>query len=436
AEVTLDPSTPLVLELRCGTGNVDAAPIPEPLRSEQTQQHWKQWASGLTLPTVATEACRRSALVLKGLCHGPTGGIAAAATTSLPEHCGGIRNWDYRYCWVRDGAMTAEALATLGSLTEGMQFLDWALGVIDRTGSPDQLRPVYTLAGEELGTEAEIAELTGYAGSRPVRVGNAASRQVQLDVFGPLIQLIDVLVERGAPLSSEHWRLVSSLVDTVSRRWREPDHGIWEVRGPRRHFVHSKVMCWAAVDRGIRIASRLAGETREDWIALRDEIAEDVVTHGWKPEVHSFVAAYDGTDLDASTLFVGLTGLLPADDPRFRDTVDTVDRYLRDGPTVYRYRFEDGLPGTEGGFHICTTWLIRSLLLIGETRRARELFDAFSALGGPTGLFPEEWDEREQRSLGNHPQAYTHLGLIECAWAFAALEGNGQTTTNSVQDVV
>ncbi len=420
AIVTLDPNAPLVLELRCGTGDVGGAPIAECNRSGQTEQYWRSWMTSLTDPLLDDPLLRRSALVLKGLCHGPTGGIAAAATTSLPEHYGGVRNWDYRYCWVRDGAMTAEALTELGSLSEGMQFLDWVLGVIDRTGSPDQLRPVYSLAGEELGTEAEITELAGYGGSRPVRVGNAACRQVQLDVFGPLVQLIDGLVARGAPLSSEHWRLVAKLVETVARRWREPDHGIWEVRGPRRHFVHSKVMCWVAVDRGIRIAQRLAGEERQDWIALRDEIAEDVTTQSWKPEVNSFVAAYDGTDLDASTLFIGLTGMLPPEDSRFRATVETIERYLRDGPVVYRYRFEDGLPGTEGGFHICTTWLIQSLVLIGERARAAALYDELIALQGPTGLFSEEYDPKEKRALGNHPQAYTHLGILQSARALAA----------------
>lgn len=406
--------SPLVLELRCGTGDSTLGLQPD-VRSEQTRAHWETWAECLELPEKYREVSLRSALVLKGLCYGPTGAIAAAATTSLPEGLGGVRNWDYRYCWIRDAAMTAETLVELGSLTEGMQYCDWVFDVLDRCSSPQELRPVYTLTGAELGTEAEIPELAGYAGSRPVRVGNAASRQVQLDVFGPFVQLLDVLLERGAPLSSEHWRMVQSVVTAVEARWHEPDHGIWEVRGPRRHFVHSKTMCWQAVDRGLRVARRLVGTDPPEWIALRDRIARDVCEHGWKDDVGSFVAAYDGTDLDASTLFVGLSGLLPADDPRFRATVETVERYLREGPTVYRYRFEDGLPGREGGFHICTTWLVESLILIGETDRAEKLFDDLVGLASSTLLFPEQFDPEDQRSLGNHPQAYTHLGILRCA---------------------
>lgn len=417
ATIRLDDDA-VVLELRCGTGDLTVGLQPE-VRSEQTRSHWESWVQGLTLPETHAETVKRSALVLKGLCYGPSGGIAAAATTSLPETIGGVRNWDYRYCWVRDGAMTAETLAELGSITEGMRFCDWLFGVLDTCASPQELMPVYTLTGAELGTEAELPELAGYAGSRPVRVGNAASRQVQLDVFGPLVQLFDALLDQGAPLSSEHWRMVEAIVGAVEARWDEPDHGIWEVRGPRRHFVHSKTMCWQAVDRGIRVARRLVGSVPEGWEALRERIAEDVCAHGWKDDVGSFVAAYDGTDLDASTLFVGLSGLLAPNDPRFRATVETVERYLREGPTVYRYRFEDGLPGKEGGFHICTSWLIESLLLIGEVARAEALFEEWVALAGPTLLFPEQFDPEAGVGLGNHPQAYTHLGIIRCVHRLA-----------------
>lgn len=403
------------LELRYGTGDLSAALVPEAQRRRQNHDFWANWVEQLHLPDVETELVARSAITLKSLVHGPTGAIAAAATTSLPEHLGGIRNWDYRYCWLRDGALSAEAMVELGVFSEAMQFLDWVLSVLDDCVAPEQLRPLYTLSGRELGTEGEIAELSGYRGSRPVRVGNAASRQLQLDVFGPLVQLIYVLLERGAPLSAEHWRLVEAMVCAVQRRWREPDHGIWEIRGPRRHYVHSKTMCWQAVDRAIRVAERFLGGCSPEWIDLRDEIAEDVLTHGFKAEVGTFAAAYDGTDLDASVLYVGMTGLLAPDDPRFVGTVRAIDRYLRDKGTVYRYRFDDGLPGTEGGFHICTTWLIESLLLIGDVDAAEQLFDDYVALAGPTGLLPEEYDPKLDLSLGNHPQAYSHLGVIRCA---------------------
>ncbi|MEM7168080.1 MAG: trehalose-phosphatase [Planctomycetota bacterium] len=414
AAVALDASA-LVLELRYGTGDLSAPRINEAQRRKQTRDYWSNWVDQLQLPEVEKELVTRSALTLKSLVYGPTGAFAAAATTSLPEHLGGIRNWDYRYCWLRDGAMSAEALVELGVSSEAMQFLDWVLNVLDDCVAPEQLRPVYTLAGNELGTEGEIAELSGYRGSRPVRVGNAASRQLQLDVFGPLVQLIYVLLERGAPLSTEHWRLVEAMVCAVQRRWQEPDHGIWEIRGPRRHYVHSKTMCWLAVDRAIRVAERFLGGSAPEWIALRDEIASDVLENGFKPEVGTFAAAYDGTDLDASVLYVGMTGLVAPDDPRFVGTVRAMDRYLRDGASVYRYRFDDGLPGAEGGFHICTTWLIESLLLIGDVDAADELFQDYVALAGPTGLLPEEFDTKLQVSLGNHPQAYSHLGLIRCA---------------------
>ena len=215
-----------------------------------TDRFWASWASKLSFPHIKTKLVRRSALTLKALCFGPTGAIAAAATTSLPEHLGGVRNWDYRFCWLRDAAMSAAALVKLGSNDEAMQFLGWLLGVL-RELSPERLQPLYALTGEALGPEAEIGELPGYAASRPVRVGNAAARQVQLDVFGPIVELIALLSERDAPLSAEHWRLVEAMVQAVARRWREPDHGIWEIRKPGRHHVHSNLLCWATGDRAV-----------------------------------------------------------------------------------------------------------------------------------------------------------------------------------------
>ena len=414
AEVELS-GEPLVLELRYGTGSLRDSGTSAADRCRLTELFWSSWAAGLSLPDVARDLVRRSAIVLKGLCYGPTGAIAAAATTSLPEHVGGVRNWDYRFCWLRDGAMAAAALVKLGSIAEAMQHLDWVLGVLDNCASPERLQPLYSLTGEVLGPEAEIGDLSGYRGSRPVRVGNMASRQVQLDVFGPIVELVALLLELDAPLSSQHWRLVEAMVSAVDRRWQEPDHGIWEIRRPRRHHVHSKVMCWLTVDRAITVARRFLDQERDDWKALRDRIGADVLEHGFKPAVNAFTASYDGTDLDAAALQVGLSGLIDANDPRFAGTVEAVETSLRNGPTVYRYRADDGLPGFEGGFHLCASWLVDAYVLQGRLDDARKLFEGITELAGPTGMLSEQYGPKTGRALGNVPQAYSHLGVIENA---------------------
>ncbi|MCB9372735.1 MAG: trehalose-phosphatase [Microthrixaceae bacterium] len=418
AEIDLHDG-PVTLELRCGTASLKADATDEADRRTSTDGFWSDWAAGLDTPDLAGAMVRRSALVLKGLCHAPTGAILAAPTTSLPEHLGGVRNWDYRYCWLRDAALSAAALVRLGSAEEAMAYLDWVLRILEQRDDPERLHPLYLVTGRHLPPEAEIAELAGYAGSRPVRVGNAAERQVQLDVFGPIVDLVQLLVQAGAPLSSQHWRLVEAMVHAVERRWHEPDHGIWEIRKPPRHHVHSKVMCWTTVDRALAVAEHFTDPDQHEWRALRDQIADDVLEHGWKPGVSAFTAAYDGSDLDASVLVVGLSGLLPPDDPRFVATVEAVERELREGPTVYRYRADDGLPGTEGGFHLMTSWLVDALHLVGRTADARALFERLVALAGPTGLLAEEYDPDHGRSLGNHPQAYSHLGLINNALTLA-----------------
>ena len=412
----------LTLELRHGTGDLAPAPLPESTRRHQSDLFWSSWAGRLELPAVHAERVRRSALALRALCHGPSGAIAAAATTSLPECIGGVRNWDYRYCWPRDAAMAAAALARLGAFDEGLRLLDWILGVVDTLESPDRLRPIYTVTGGDLPPEAEIGELNGYAGSRPVRIGNAACGQVQLDVFGPILELTWLLLEAGAPLSSEHMRLVEAMATAVSMRWREPDHGIWEFRAVREHHVHSKVMCWQTIVLAERIHERLRGRPHHDWQRLADEIAADVLEKGWDPGVGSFVGAYGHTYPDAAVLTAGLAGLVEPDDPRWLGTIDTVERELRVGPTVYRYRTDDGLPGDEGGFNLCTCWLIEAYAISGRHDEARALLDDYVALAGPTGLLSEEHDPDNNVALGNHPQAYSHLGLINAAFR---LDRNG-----------
>lgn len=406
---------PVVLELRCGTSSLRPALVSEPDRRTQTLKHWSLWAATLKLPAIEPELVKRSALAIKSLCFGPTGAISAAATTSLPEQIGGVRNWDYRFCWPRDATLAAAALVRLGNTGTGMKLLDWLLEVLDTCQSPDRLRPIYTVSGHELGGEGEITELAGYAGSRPVRIGNAAAQQVQLDVFGPIVDLVALMASRGAPLTPEHWRLVQAMVSAVKSRWQEPDHGIWEFRGPVKHHIHTKAMCWLTLDRALTIAEIYLGKRLKEWGDLRNAIRDDVVTKGWYPESRAFTAAYDLADVDAAALSVGLTGMLPPDDPRFVATIEAVENRLRDGPTVYRYRNDDGLSGTEGGFTICAGWLVESYLLVGRRDDAMSLFKEMTNLAGPTGLLSEQYDPKDRRCLGNHPQAYSHLALINAA---------------------
>ncbi len=417
ARAVAEPSQdqPVILELRCGTRDVSAHSLPEPQRRALSGAHWSRWAAQLRLPAVEPALVARSALTLRALCHAGTGAILAAATTSLPESMGGIRNWDYRHCWLRDAALTARALVSLGSGAEACAYLDWVHRVLAGVQSPERLHPVYALDGGTPGAEAVIHTLPGYGGSRPVRVGNLAERQVQLDVFGPIVELIADLADHRHELEDADWNLVVAMCRAVARRWHEPDHGIWEERTIPRHHVHSKVMCWVAVDRAIRLAARYGRDADPAWPALRNVIARDVLENGWKEEVKAFTTAYDGTDLDAASLHIGLTGLVDPGDERFQATVGAVEAELRYGPTVYRYRRDDALPGAEGGFHLCTTWLIEAYLLTGRRGDAEELFAHYVDAVGPTGLLPEEFDPIAERSLGNHPQAYSHLGLIRCA---------------------
>src|SRR5690606_23458450 len=278
AVVDLDAG-PLTLELRYGTGFLGDHAVAEPERHAGAQRVWSEWASRLDLPSEYAAPVLRSALAIKALCHGPTGAIAAAATTSLPEEIGGIRNWDYRYCWHRDAAMTALALVRLGSFAEALRFLDWVLHVVERSEAPERMAPLYAVSGDPLGPEAEISELRGYRASRPVRIGNAASAQVQLDVFGPVVELVAELLRRGAALSGEHWRVVQTMARAVETRWREPDHGIWEIRAARRHHTHTKVMCWLTADRAAWVSESLRGRPGDELRALADEIKADILAN-------------------------------------------------------------------------------------------------------------------------------------------------------------
>jgi trehalose-phosphatase len=407
---------PVVLNLRCGDTEPTAMhPAGEPERRAAGAQQHRQWVKDLELPDMKPSLVRRSALVLKSLVHEPTGAVLAAPTTSLPEGIGGTRNWDYRYCWLRDGSMTVNALVGLGSTEEADGFLSWLGRILENAPGPEWLHPLYSVTGAPLSTEAIIESLPGYAGSRPVRIGNAADHQVQLDVFGPIAELIHGLSERRSLLKDSHWILMQQMASAVLARWHEADHGIWEARRAPRHHVYTKVMCWVTLDRALRTAARHGREPGEAWEATATIIRDEVLSEGWDSSAASYTVAYDSPDLDAAVLHIGLSGLLDVRDQRFLDTVSAVERELRVGPTVFRYRYDDGLPGLEGGFHICTTWLIEAYLAVGRLDDALELFNQLVALFGPTGLLPEEYDPATETHLGNHPQAYSHLGFIRCA---------------------
>lgn len=424
AELTLGDE-PVVLSLRYGSGTLRASATDGVDRAGATERYWASWADRLVLPSVEPDLVRRSALLLYGLTYGPSGAMAAAGTTSLPEEIGGVRNWDYRFCWPRDAAVGLLTLVKLGSQSEAMAFMDWMLSVVERVTDPSRLNPIYTVTGEELSTEGEIGELSGYGGSRPVRIGNAASRQVQLDEFGPIVELVCELARRDAPLAPAHWRIVEAMVTAVRTKWRDPDHGIWEIRHAPRHHVHSKVMCWLAVDRAIEASRLLRDSEPEDWVALRQTIREDVLERGWDEKLATFVGYYDGSELDAGSLWIGLSGLIEPDDERFASTIKAIERGLGDTVGIYRYLCDDGLPGREGVFNICTTWLIRSLLRVGRTEDARAWWTRYLRLVGPTGMMAEEHNPEQNIALGNVPQAYSHAGLIECAIELGEVAAEG-----------
>ncbi len=420
AKAIADPTDgDIVIELLAGSDEVTPSPVPEADRRVASHQPWQEFIDSLTIPEQYESIVKRSALTLAGLVHRPTGSALAAATTSLPEWIGGIRNWDYRYCWLRDAAMTVGAISLVGRTNEADAYIDWLTEVMEQAVAPERVHPLYTLDGSILGPEAVVDTLSGYAGSRPVRIGNAAQGQVQLDVFGPVVQMIADTARARGRVSGRDLAIVNSCVEAVSRRWNEPDHGIWEIRDAPRDHVHSRVTCWQAVDRGLQVV-RQAGSDRPDWQELADTIRDQILEQGWNEQAGTFVSAYGRDDVDAACLAVITTGLIDGTDPRAVGTINAVEASLRDGPTVYRYRHDDGLPGTEGGMHICTTWLIEAYAMAGMTDEATDLFEQLLECAGATGLLSEMYDAGTNRGLGNHPQAYSHLGVIRCALALAS----------------
>lgn len=396
-------------------------PVPECVDPDaalsQTEKFWTEWSDRGDTAGEWSKEVRRSLVTLKALTFAPTGGIVAAPTTSLPEQLGGQRNWDYRFCWLRDATLTLLSLMNSGHNEEARAWRDWLIRAA--AGAPHQMQILYGLAGERRTMEWEVDWLPGFEGSRPVRVGNAAHRQLQLDVYGEVMDALHQARRAGLAPSDSAWALQCALLDHLETIWHEPDDGIWEVRGGRQHFTFSKVMAWAAFDRGISGIEEFALEGPVDrWRELRRRIHEDVCRHGFDPELGSFVQSYGSKQLDASLLLLPTLGFLPASDERIRGTVEAVERALVVDGLVLRYdtaETSDGLPAGEGAFLACSFWLVDVYVLMGRLEDARRLFERLIALRNDVGLLAEEYDTAAGRQVGNFPQAFSHISLVNSA---------------------
>ena len=390
---------------------------------EETHEYWDDWANRCEFEGDHHDAVHQSLLVLKALTYAPTGGIVAAPTTSLPEWIGGVRNWDYRLCWLRDATLTLLALLQAGYVEEADAWRRWLPRAA--AGNPEDLQIMYGVAGERRLDERELPWLSGYEESAPVRIGNGASQQVQIDVYGEIMDALYQARTHGLVAEDPAWALQRALLRHLADAWREPDNGIWEIRGERRHFTHSKVMAWVAFDRGVRSVEdqQLPGPV-DEWRAARDEIHAEVCDRGFSESVGSFTQYYGGSELDASLLVIPLVGFLPIDDPRVVGTVDAVERELLHDGLLLRYRTTDngavdGLPAGEGVFLPCSFWLADCWELLGRHGEAHALYERLLDLRNDLGLFAEEYDPVEERLLGNFPQAFTHLALVNTAFTLA-----------------
>ncbi|MEW1904844.1 glycoside hydrolase family 15 protein [Streptomyces sp. NPDC086147] len=427
SDFTVGPGERVALTISWQPSHKEQPALPDPEGAlEATADFWREWVDHCTYHGPYREAVVRSLITLKALTYAPTGGIVAAPTTSLPEEIGGVRNWDYRYTWLRDAAITLSSMLRTGYREEARAWRDWLLRAV--AGDPENLQIMYGIAGErELG-EAELDWLPGYEGSTPVRVGNGAANQLQLDVYGEVTEALHLAHMTGLSRNDYASLLQLKLIEYLEKNWDQPDEGIWEVRGPRRHFVHSKVMAWVAVDRTIKlIESGDADGPLERWRELRDEIHRDVCEKGYDKERNTFTQSYGSKELDASLLLIPQMGFLPPDDKRVIGTIEAIQRELstEDGfvlryPTAGEEAGVDGLEGDEGAFLACSFWLADDLAMIGRVDEARTLFEKLLALRNDLGLLAEEWDPRLQRQVGNFPQAFSHVPLIDTALRLTA----------------
>jgi GH15 family glucan-1,4-alpha-glucosidase len=404
---------------------------PKPVDAEEalasTALLWHEWMADCTYDGEYKRAVHTSLLVLKALTYQPTGAIVAAPTTSLPEQIGGVRNWDYRYSWLRDATFALYAMMNAGFNDEARAWRDWLLRAV--AGDPAEMQILYGVAGERRIPEFEVDWLPGYAGSRPVRIGNAAHEQFQLDVYGEMMDSLHESRRHGLVRDDRAWALQQTVMEFLEGAWDQPDDGIWEVRGPRRHFTHSKVLAWVAFDRAVEAVERWDRPGPGDhWRRIRDEIHAEVCREGFNVELNSFTQAYGSDELDASTLLIPLLGFLPPEDPRVIGTVEAIQRDLTRDGFVQRYRthaVDDGLPTGEGVFLPCSFWLVDALLMLGREDEAKALFEKLLGVSNDLGLLSEEYNPEEQRLLGNFPQAFTHVGLVNSAYNLSKHTGPG-----------
>jgi GH15 family glucan-1,4-alpha-glucosidase len=432
-EVREGDALPFVLSYQAS--HLPALPAIDPFAARAaTADFWRSWLAKADVAEPYAEAVRRSLVTLKAMTFAPTGGLVAAPTTSLPEQFGGERNWDYRFCWIRDSTLTLLALMNLGFFDEAAAWRDWLHRAV--AGSPADMQIMYGIGGERRLTEWLVDWLPGHAGSKPVRIGNAAHRQFQMDVYGELMDTFHQARVGGLATSSSGWDLQCALIDHVAQVWREPDEGIWEVRGPRQQFTYSRAMAWVAVDRAVKGAEMFGLEAPlADWRALRDEIRRDVWDHGFDRKLGAFTRAYGQPQMDASLLLLAQIGFVEAQDPAFIGTVEAVERTLLTDGFVKRYETEavdDGLPPGEGAFLACSFWLADAYAIIGRLDDARGLFERLLALRNDVGLLAEEYDTVGQRFAGNFPQAFSHIGLINTASNLARIKRpNAQRASQS-----